>query len=164
MQVIFVGEAPSREGEKLPDRVGAFDPRTRSGKRLANLLGVESVPESFACVNVYDRWPGRTAKGDDFPAGLARKNADALMRSLPNSATLILVGRRVASAFGLVDPTYFEWRDEYVTTDGPQTHGTRRRRRLAVIPHPSAVNRWWNDPRNAAAAARFLGRIGKEAS
>ncbi|HUT60648.1 MAG TPA: hypothetical protein VNA25_22615 [Phycisphaerae bacterium] len=55
---------------------------------------------------------------------------------------LVLLGKRVAAAFG-VDPEYFRW---------SEVRGVR----VAVMPLPSGVNLWWNDPEHRRDAANFL--------
>ncbi len=147
MTVFVVGEAP---GDPRTRAAGGrpFDSRTRSGRRLAVLLGVDEVADAYPVLNLVDRWPGRTAHGAAFPRGLASARAAALWYDLP-SGDLLLVGKRVAAAFG-VSEEYLRWED-VTRIDGRR----RRTRRVAVFPHPSGVNRWWNEPRNAAAAARF---------
>jgi hypothetical protein len=55
---------------------------------------------------------------------------------------VLLAGHRVAAAFG-VREGYLR---EFVLQGVP----------AAVVPHPSGVNRWWNDPANVARASAFL--------
>ena len=55
---------------------------------------------------------------------------------------VLLAGRGVAGAFG-VDLPFFLWAEE-------------RGMMVAVVPHPSGVSRWWNDPANERRARRFL--------
>ena len=129
---------------------------SRGSKRLATLLGVDDL-DRFAIIGLVDHYPGRTSRGEDFPTGLARQNATALLRSVPRGTSLILVGRHVANAFGLNTAVFFAW--HFIYPDRDPKHAQR----VVVIPDPSASNRWWNEPVNATKAARFLRRIGKEA-
>jgi len=55
---------------------------------------------------------------------------------------VLLIGQGVARAFG-VQAGLLEW----VEREGAW---------LAVVPHPSGVNRWWNELRNVERAAAFL--------
>ena len=132
---LIVGEAPSMRTSR------PF--AGRSGERLAELAGtsLESIRDRFRLVNLLGHWPGPDAsgKGSAFPMEQARPAAATLR--LPGGS--LLCGRRVAAAFGLANAPYFAWRD----VDG---------RRVAVIPHPSGVSRWWNDPANVDAARSFL--------
>lgn len=139
--IVLIGEIP-------------FDPSTREGKRLAHLMGVASVPDAFACVSLVDRWPGRTGRGEVFPNGQAKRQAEYLWRDLPTERKLLLVGRRVAHAFALSHLEYLTW-----TT--VRRSGTPARV-VTVVPHPRAY-RWWSEPTNAARAARFLRRTSEAA-
>lgn len=150
MPIILVGEAPSERGGKLPN-YRAFDSRTRSGSKLARLADVPEIADVFGTVNLVDRWPGRTSHGTVFPAGLARRNASRLWATLPGDVDLLLVGLRVADAFDVSVP-YLRWETLVGDPD----------RRVAVFPHPSGVNRWWNEPKNEIRARRFLRRLAKE--
>jgi uracil-DNA glycosylase len=133
---LLVGEAPSRDGR---GRTRAFD--GRSGARLSEILGTEFVRD-FDAVNLLDRWPGSGGKGSTFPVGEARAAASMLLRA-SDARVLVLCGRRVAAAFGLRDMEYLSWR-----MLGPKLVG--------LVPHPSGVNRWYNEQANQEAARAFL--------
>jgi hypothetical protein len=150
MPVILIGEAPSERGGKLAN-YRAFDARTRSGAKLARLAGVADVADVFGTINLIDRWPGRTSHGAVFPAGLARRNANRLWTTLPPDVDLLLIGLRVAASFDVSVP-YLRW----------ETLAGDPDRRVAVFPHPSGVNRWWNDPKHEVRARRFLRRLAAE--
>ena len=63
---------------------------------------------------------------------------------------MVLVGTRVARAFGIESPEFFEW--------------TRREDfgfNLVVIPHPSGVNLWWNKKENKERGTKFLRELGE---
>jgi hypothetical protein len=90
--------------------------------------------------NVLRRWPGKNGKGDHFPMRLAKTNARRLALGFVGRR-VILLGRSVAKAFGL-NVGYLKWVN--IGFD------------VAVVPHPSGVNRWWNEARNKAAARRFM--------
>jgi hypothetical protein len=62
----------------------------------------------------------------------------------------VLLGRRVAAAFGLASAPYLEWTEA-------------RGRTWVVMPHPSGVNRWWNDEENRLLATVAALRIREEA-
>ena len=89
-------------------------------------------------VNVLDTFPGKGGKGDTFPQPQARRRA----ARMPLTPVTLVLGQQVAHAFRLA-PIYFQWQD-------------LRGRRVAVIPHPSGINRWDNDPVNVTQAQRFL--------
>jgi hypothetical protein len=55
-----------------------------------------------------------------------------------------MLGRRVADVFGvLANVGYFEKK----LYNGAEAY---------VLPHPSGVNRWWNDPKNMHTAMVFM--------
>lgn len=136
-------------GEAAENGAGVF--ADRNGRRLDDVFGVD-VGETFATVNLVDRWEGRTAHGHAFPKGLAQANAIALWRTVPMDARLLLLGRRVSTAFGLGNLPYLRW---FEVGDIPM-------HRVAVFPHPSRGNRWWSDEANVRRAKRFARRIVKE--
>lgn len=116
---------------------GAFPPDSASGSRLRRYL-----PE-FEAVNLLDRFPGKSyswGKGDLFVHRAAR---DAAERMSLRGRTVLLCGWYVAGAFGLRRLSLFRW----VGFRGGI---------VAVVPHPSGVNHWWNTPSNERMAARFF--------
>lgn len=139
-RIVFVGQAPSRRTEGL----GPF--RGLTGRSLEELAGLpEGGLRRFELRNLFDSWPGKQprGKGDAFPVRDARAAAAALREKL-SGRVVVLVGRNVSIAFGLDKAAFFEWHE---AADGTL---------LAVIPHPSGVNHWYNDPENAAECERFL--------
>lgn len=126
----IVGEAPPRSGG------GPFE--GDAGRRLRRAVRRDLA--DCRLVNLLNAWPGPDgAKGDAFPVDEARL---AARRVRFNTPVVLLAGHRVARAFGL-RVGYLEWT-------------TLRGRRAAVLPHPSGINRWWNDPRNRRRASRFI--------
>lgn len=150
---VLLGEAygpsaPEDPAERRPCVDGAF-------KRLARHAGAETrIQElrfyaAFERRNLLDRAMGRQeggGKGCRFPRREAREAAAALRPELEGRFVL-LCGKRLARAFGLHDPRYFE----------PAPEGPGRACR--VIPHPSGIVRWWNDSQNRERARRFLARV-----
>lgn len=134
---LLVGEAPSRASDADVPFSG------RSGDRLRELLGRELEP-TFATRNLFVAWPGRDGKGSRFDLAAARGSAALVFSEAAlDRRQLVLVGKRVAGAFG-VRAGYLEWQRPILGV------------RVVVFPHPSGVNRWWNDPSNVARARDFL--------
>ncbi len=141
--ILLVGQAPSRTS----DPASALSPAGRSGRRLLELSGLSE--EAFGAralrINLSDRWPGKNGKGDRFP----RLIDDGVLSLIAASAMIVFVGRGVAermlgaSVARELEPCcwYFSHRP---------------RKLYAVLPHPSGVNRWWNDAANVRRAKRFL--------
>lgn len=113
-------------------------PRTSSGGRLAGILGLspESYLETFDRANLCrGAWSARVAR--DAAATLAEQDRPAF----------ILLGKRVCEAFG----------EEYHPfTVGDAPGGSR----FAVLPHPSGLNRAWNDPSATERARRTVETLG----
>jgi len=130
----IVGQAPGRRGG--PPLRGPCGARLA---RLAGLSGVDELARRHELANLLPRFPGKRGKGDAFPPAEARRAAHGVR---PKHRDVLLLGRHVARAFG-VDRPFFEWWD-------------LGRWRVAVVPHPSGVSRWWNDSANRARAAAFL--------
>lgn len=139
MKPLLIGEAPSRTSDPKKPFHGA------SGTYLAKLAGLSGVIQlsyEFRLRNILQRWPGignAGEKGSRFPIAKAKRVA----RKIPLEGIVILAGRRVAKAFGLDHAPYF-------------TFFERGEAIVAVIPHPSGANRFWNDPENRVIAAKFL--------
>ena len=91
------------------------------------------------------------------PAAEARERAAALVPRLSGRRVLLL-GSNVAGAFGFFDRPALRWQTFY-HFDG-ETH--RRVGPTALLPHPSGVNLWWNDPENRGRAARFMRALARE--
>lgn len=134
MRPLLVGEAPCRRGG---------EPFTgRAGTVLAELAGFPPRRE-FDCVNLLQQWPGQDGKGSAFPLHDARVAAAAMLSVLPQGRVVVVAGKRVAQAFGIRKPEFLRW---YAV--GGKVVG--------VLPHPSGINRWLNDPANREAAGTFL--------
>ncbi len=136
--VMFIGEAPGRKG-----------PRDMDAVFIHKAFGLDSdAREATALLrrsqhrNLLNYWPGESGKGSYFPALVAKEKARKIRIPL-HVHTLVLLGLRVATAFQMHLVPYFERR-------------TYRDRLVYVVPHPSGVNRWWNDPDNRRQACRFL--------
>lgn len=141
-RALIVGEAPNRTGD--PKR--AID--GRCGARLAEFAGIPigEFRKLFARVNLLDAWPGPSvSKGSAFPMAVAREEAARLSRRFVRERFVILLGHRVAAAFSLYGD-YFQvyrlgWSD------------------VVVVPHPSGVNRWFNDESNVVYMRQWFKRI-----
>lgn len=92
--------------------------------------------------------------GSDFDAERARTRAEYLylwlMRRPSRYPYLLLAGQRVAQVMG------------YDASGNPPFVSFRWAGRCAcVVPHPSGVNRWWNDAGNRRKALRYLLNLGE---
>jgi len=138
-RLLIVGQAPSRTSN--PAEVL----RGKSGAKIRELLGL-SKRRFIQCtrVNLAPLWTGKDGKGDAFEA-----DPDLVITALSlarDHETVLLLGRAVSGALGYGGYEYFEPIKKEKTT-------------FYVVPHPSGINRWWNDPANRRVAERFFGRL-----
>ena len=142
---IFVGEAPSKSQPKAVVHYGhVFGP-------MCGITAMQWYRRVRRC-NVLEEWPGRQGRGSSFPMGLAVPAAEALLPLLAGQ-DVVCLGKRVASALGAPRAPYCVWRSlVWPTLGGIEA-------RLAIFPHPSGVNAWWNDERNRAQATLFMRRL-----
>jgi len=135
--ITIVGQGPGRLGEGRKPFEGKG-----SGSRLAEIAGVSSLDEVAVLTNLLPRFYGKQGKGDSFPLKKAR--AEAKNMTL-RTKKILLCGKNVARAFG-IKADYFE----KTTVCGKIAY---------VIPHPSGVNRWWNDEENKLRARAFFAKL-----
>ena len=137
MKPLVVGQAPSRATDGRPPFSG------RTGANLASLLGVphRELLRLVDVVNLLPRWPGKAGRGDRFPIAEARAAAAMLLAVAPHDR-IVAVGANVARALD-------------IDGEGLRTVSNGRRAFL-VVPHPSGLNRWFNEPENVAEASRAL--------
>ena len=136
----LVGKAPSRRGDPHKPLAGP------NGQKIARLAGM-SYGELIACRRKYlnTHYSGKRGKRDAFDHAKGNLNAaDVLMDW--RVERLVLLGKNVARCFGFRDlPFLAEIR----------IYG----RRFLIFPHPSGVNRWWNERRNERRARQILQRF-----
>ncbi len=139
-RAVLVGQAPGSAGDpSKPLAEGAV------GKRLVALAGLTTAEYllSFDRTNLLVNWPGKCGKGDAFDKAEATRSA-SLMSYRLRGRTVVMLGRNVAEAFGFPEEKYFKWL--------PWFEGGK----AAVMPHPSGIVQWWNDPKNVRAASLFM--------
>lgn len=131
----FVGQAPSQSGDHSTPLCG------RVGERLAALAGL--TPKEFTGfrrVNLNLEWLGKNGRGDWFDSEIGRRRAAEITPSLPEK--VVLLGRQVARCFAVKRNFLETYEFNY--------------RLFLLLPHPSTLNRWWNNPTNERAAAEAL--------
>ena len=111
--------------------------RHLTSRRLAHLCGVseETLLGSVVWLNLFDT-----------PGTNSRLTVDMVERAAESSDAILLLGRRVARAWALDDlpPLGVVMRN---AGQGPL---------IALIPHPSGLNRWWNDPEHEETCGHLL--------
>lgn len=133
--IIFVGQGPSQDGDPYRPLEGAI------GERLGGLLGVHDFIASFARINLNSEWIGKgSGKGDVFDCSEGRAAAKVLLRG--SWTRYVLLGKQVAACF-----------DVKAHPLSSVKHGVKS---FFLLPHPSGINRWWNDPENTRKAKEAL--------
>lgn len=158
-KTLIIGQAPSKE------TVGKLPFSGKSGPRFASLLGVphERLWEAFEVMNLIDYYPGPpkdgTKRGDAFPRIEARERA-AQMKPTLAGRTVVLVGMNVARAFGWGDLPFFTWQEVELPRIPKDNGGfIASQTRVCVVPHPSGINHFWNNPENVDNARSFMTQI-----
>lgn len=137
-KVVVVGIAPAPSSKPGDPPLASS---TASGRRLEELVG-RPVEHAFARANVLLR-AGDSPRGDE-----ARTRASVLKHVLAGRKVVAL-GHVVSGLLGSSHKRYFEW----------HRAGDLQ---IAVIPHPSGLNRWWNAPANVRTAKLFLRSLALE--
>jgi len=106
----------------------------------------ETYLKKYTRLNIFAKYQGRNPnnKGDRFPEYQAELNAKKMVNRLKGER-VVFFGRKPAKAFGLYHE-FLKW------FEGPAFTA-------AIVPHPSGLNRWWNDPKNKKKAKKFLRQI-----
>lgn len=151
-RTLLIGQAP---GPRTDPELPLYPiPSTSTGGRLARLMGLRrwEYLSLFDRMNLLPYHPGRHRRDDKFPMVPARLAARVLLPLLAGRR-VVLVGRGVAKAFG-VGSEFHEWGTLRV---GKPCAVTRCRGTavVAVVPHPSGRNYWYNDPSNVLVAQEF---------
>jgi len=141
-------EEKERFAERMLDRIAVTG---TCGECIAELAGIplKDFLRRTDRFNVLRRWPGGDGKGDIFPKADASMGVLRLAKILPGRRVLFL-GRRAAGAFRVSDD-YLTWAWRQVSLIGISTGFD-----AAILPHPSGVNRWWNEEANRDAARKVL--------
>lgn len=172
---LLVGEAPNEATSDQPhlwlrpDGSGIPHAANRLLEHLGPGWDLERYMRTFDRTNVLTSWPGRSPNGGAaFPLAEARRGAERLVRDrLVRDGegcpwvVVVVLGKRAAMAF--------RWGEVVYDHSGIGTGGRGRAPKstawvpdflqtaviwcssfpLAVVcPHPSGLNRWWNDPAN----------------
>lgn len=183
---LLVGEAPARDETKTNLELTLALKATGKARSREDgpLFLLDENPDLLAFtirtthVNLLRRYPGPARRGAHFPLDEAKLKADRFREAMrrvtvrpaprrrpvrywsrhqfPDPYAILIAGRRVARAFGVYDVEYF-----VSTTFKDLVRPTGHPWRAIVVPHPSGVNRWWNDERNQLRAHAFLASLGR---
>ena len=143
----LVGQAPSRRGDPRKPLAGP------NGRKIAQLAGM-TYNELIACrrKHLNTHYNGSRGKGDTFDHAKGNINAADVLLDW-RVERIVLLGKNVARCFGFRDVPFLAEMSIYG-------------RRFLILPHPSRVNRWWNERRNEQRARELLQRFlrGEECS
>ena len=137
---LIIGEAPSKN-EYPPSPIAG-----RIGKRLAACAGM-TLPqflEAFDRTNLLYVRQDTREKGFEFDYTQAKLAAKSiyLQSNWMQRPYVLLLGKRVSKSFDVTE-SYLE---------EVNLHGVK----AFVVPHPSGVNRWWNDKDNEKRMYDFM--------
>lgn len=166
--IVLLGEAPGGdESYRVPfSAASATALRSKMGDAF-----VDSVID--VKLNVCQRAQPRSGKGRRFSAAekqLAIESTIAAMVLIDATRghflTIVVAGMRLAKAIGLLVPPNYDGELKYFDRCLlPEKYdayiGAGADPDCYVIPHPSGVNRWWNDPKNRRAAWRFAEKMAR---
>lgn len=116
------------------------DPRHQTSRRLASLCGVTETEllSNVTWLNLFDS-----------PPETVHRTVELIERVAAPGDAVLLLGRRVARAWGL----------ERIGPLGIVSRNAGRGPAIAVVPHPSGLNRWWNDPGHRQRGAAVLSTL-----
>ena len=137
----LVGQAPSRRGDARRPLAGP------NGKKIARLAGM-SYDELIACrrKHLNTHYSGGSApKATRFDHAKGNINAANVLMDW-RVERIVLLGKNVARCFGFRDLPFLAEISIYG-------------RRFLIFPHPSGINRWWNERRNERRARQLLHRF-----
>lgn len=147
MKPLIVGEANPYQSDRESAMHFAMhpDPPRASGGRLCYLimgLDERTYLRSFDRTDLcHPKWS----------IVAARERAAQLVAERSEADVIVLCGAKVASAFGVPYRPFVVFGAHHETLGGPQ---------LAIIPHPSGLNRAWHGPNSIQQAREFLRRVG----
>lgn len=154
-RIVMVGQAPSARGSTEPRHALTGRPM----RFLFDVAGIGLMEyiRTFERHNLVREWRGYrragcAASGSALPVADAVVGAQALLARAAGRR-LLCWGTEVAGVFrraGAAVP-----KDMPALTWCPLTAGGLTLE-MAVLPHPSGLNRWWNAPANRVEAGAFL--------
>ena len=142
----IVGEAPGPNTRS--DCPFYPSPPTSAAGRFLSCIGWSRSEYllTFARINLLSEYPGKR-----FPVSLARSCVPAAV-SLLHPRPMLLMGRGVARAFKLDYLEPLTW----LRVPLKDVSNADVSARVAIVPHPSGRNRWYNDQENCARLRRFI--------
>jgi hypothetical protein len=164
--IVFVGQGPNQTSWKRGLELGARFAKDCSptafakdyvarlaitgaiGQRLAEMLGISvgAFAQRYHRENLNARWNGKSGKGDIFDKIEGKARAQILLQNT-SFTKFVLCGSMVTRCFGY---NFAERAVPCVRVDRDT------KRQFLIIPHPSRIVAWWNEPFNCFRARRAL--------
>lgn len=154
---ILIGEAPEKDA-RSDCPLYPYPPQSSGGKlySMSPFTNRKAFIKSCYRLNLLAEYPGDGDKLWTWPKERARHCAMNLKGSgLVSDRRVVLVGAKVASAFDLplgFGPDTINVLQWYEWPFG----GYSKDFTVAIMPHPSGLNRWYNDPVNRMRTEEFL--------
>jgi hypothetical protein len=127
-----------------------------AGTKIGGLLGI-SVGEFFRAYerrNLNARFNGKEGKGDNFNRDEGRAAAAAILDDVEDFDRIVCVGAEVAGCFGIGRIEPLGVRGKYIPA--PRLPKRERWVEFFLLPHPSGIVQWWNEPFNRSRAQSRL--------
>lgn len=125
-------------------------PEGCTGHRLWTMLHEACGASRAEYLRAFER--RNVLSGRDWSLSAARAEAETL-RPLLAGRTVLLLGRGVPAAlrYPETEPLVWQTQGGLLYADDPA--------RWCYVPHPSGLNRWYNEPSNRAALGRLLAEL-----
>lgn len=162
-KILVVGQQPNSND---PEDPLSPDDKMWAGYRVMSLAGLnpQSYRDTFHRVNINYENEGK------FTVSVAQRNrAIDIFKIVKKNDTLIILGTAVEKCFkGFFDSrlepcirtTMWKALEHPYLAPGDQFYTVREHwADVYLIPHPSGLNRWWNDPSNTLLATQTLRQI-----
>jgi hypothetical protein len=148
-KIIVIGQAPGKGPGQIGDKISRG-----TWKHLSELFGVpyEHLDSIVGRFNLCPKYIGKNEKGDAFDKKLGDEVAEKICLYLwkrKDPLDVIFLGRNVAKCF----KANWDFALRFPITD---------KLKFSIIPHPSMVNRFWNEKKNVNKIKKFLKKIIEE--
>ena len=160
-KVLLLGESPAAGTEHDPESWLAPG-SSPSADRLLKFTGYdeETYLDTFDRDNLLHHLPKRSGKGRSFPLSSAKRQVERMfVERWGLTHRVVMLGRRVATAFDWSLEGKWYSKVPHCELEYLKWYRIAHRYRIiwsAVVPHPSGVNRWWNDANNRRRARKFF--------
>ncbi len=147
MKPVIIGEAPSPSATRPVQPLFPFPARS-AGARLWRMTGLSrgEYMSAFHRLNLISYVP---VAGDGYPDAHRWAAWNLISSRLLDGRAVVLLGKRVWMAFGgREDVEPLIWYAGGVPAFRPAC--------VALVPHPSGRNLWYNDEHQRGAAANFM--------